>query len=134
MNIGEATEIDKGFIDTILLHPRGILPDDLHHALRHVAIECVIGRAHHESTLLAMMLHLEIGFSHANAESFGFVAARNHTPIVVGKHHNGLVEQTRTKDALARHEEIIAIDDSYHANFSGIREKRTEEETTSLEV
>ena len=63
-----------------------------------------------------MMLHLEIGFSHANAESFGFVAARNHTPIVVGKHHDRFVEQTRTKDALARHEEIIAVDDSYHTN------------------
>ena len=48
--------------------------------------------------------------------------------------HNGLVEQARTKDALTRHEEIIAIDDSYHANFSGIGEKQTEEATTSLEV
>jgi hypothetical protein len=64
--------------------------------------------------LCFQFLALEPRLPHLDAKGFGFIAASNSAPIVVGQHHHGPANKRWPKDALARDVEIIAINKGIH--------------------
>ena len=65
-----------------------------------------------------MFLHtvsdLEERIAHLYAECLCFIAARNSTAVIVGKHNDGPALQIRAEDPLAGSEEIVAVGKSEH--------------------
>jgi hypothetical protein len=55
------------------------------------------------------------GRTHGDAERLGFVAARDHAAVVVRQHHDRTPAQLRLEHALARHIEIVAVDEGERA-------------------
>lgn len=55
--------------------------------------------------------------AHRDAQRFGLVTARHHTPVVATKHNNRLTLQIRPKQPLATNEKIIAIDERDHSSL-----------------
>ncbi len=55
----------------------------LHHAAAHVAVERVIAGEDGDAVPGDLLLYLEIGVAHLEAEGFGLVAAGDHAAVIV---------------------------------------------------
>ena len=88
--------------------------DDAGHPIAQISIEGEVGRQRHQALGFLQVADFKPGRAHLDAQRFCFVAAGNGTAIVVGEDNNGLVVQIGTKDPLAAHIEVIAIDQCKH--------------------
>ena len=109
---GQGWQTREGFIDGIHLQLRHLLLQQSHHPLAHIAIEGVVGAAHHHLLIAQAIRHLEIGRAHGNAQLPGLTAAGHDAAIVIGEHHHRLALQRWIKQLLARGIEVVAINQS----------------------
>ncbi len=111
----EAAEAEKGFVDRIDFEIGRETAQHAPHARAHIAVERVIARPHDDAggfETIAMQMPWR---AHGDAERLGLVAARDHAAVVVRQHHDRPAAQLRLKHALARHIEIVAVDEGERA-------------------
>ncbi len=100
----------EGLIDRIHLQLRNERLEAAHQPLAHVAIEGVVGAAHHHTVAGQVPGDLEVGLAYANAQLPRFAAARHHAAVVVGEHHHGPADQGWIEGLLAGGIEVVGID------------------------
>ncbi len=64
--------------------------------------------------LFDQLFRLEIGNAHRDAQGFGFIAARDHTAIIIAEYYHGFMHQVGTEQSLTRAIKTITINDRDH--------------------
>ena len=112
--VARARQPREGFIDRIHLQLRHKRFEAAHQPLAHVAVERVVGAAHHHAVLGQLRRNLEIGLAHADAQLPRFAAARHHATVVVGEHHHRPADQGWIKGLLTGGVEVVGVDQRQH--------------------
>lgn len=107
-------QVQERFVDTVDLDGRGVVPQDLLHPSRHVAVQREIPRKHMDMVLLHDIPYLEERIAHLDAERLGLVGPGHRAAVVVTQHDDRLPVQLRTENPFARGEEIVAVGKGVH--------------------
>ena len=105
---------EKRLVNTIVEGARGIAAKNLVDTQAYLAIKDMIAGKCDYLPTGKHVANLERGLTHAHAETFRLIAACHHTAVVIAKHHDGFPLERRVDAALAAHEEIVAVGQSYH--------------------
>lgn len=102
-------KVCKRLIDAVHLRSWDHGLDDRHHALTHVAIQCVIATENLDAIPAQHLLDLKIRRAHFY-KRLGIVASSDDATVVIAEHDNGRLLQIWTKNALTAGIKTIAID------------------------
>ena len=111
----ETRHAEKRFVDRIDFEIGREVAQHLHYPRAHIAVERVIARPHDDAGGREAITMQVPRRAHIDAERLGFVAARDHAAVVVRQHNDRTAAQLRLEHALARHIEIVAINEGERA-------------------
>ena len=105
----DTIQVQERLVDGIDLDRRGVVPQDLLHPSRHVAVQREIPGEDLDMVPLHDVPYLEERITHLDAERLGLVTPGHRAAVVVAEHDDRLPVQLRTEDPFARGEEIVAV-------------------------
>src|SRR5215467_10757625 len=85
----------------------------MHDTIGYVSVQRIIGRKDLDAVLCDQVTYLEERRPHFNIEFFYLVASCHHAAIIVGEDDHRLVAKGNREQALARHVEIVTIDQGH---------------------